>query len=539
MRITRKIAPVCLLVLLGAMLAGLPIALAGRSADYEWFDPIILVRRLLLDSYVEKPDEEAMQLLMIGAMIDALDDPYTVYVPSAGEAGFNKDMRGTYVGIGAEVIFDNEYLTIVTPMEDSPALEAGVRAGDIVLKIAGVAVDNRPINECIDLLLGEAGTEVTLYVRHLDGIEEDLSIVRQRIMTPTVKGMRRDGETWDYWLDEHLRIGYIRLTQFTNTSIADLREALTGLDNGGLRGLIFDVRDNPGGDLAVAIRTADLFLSEGLIVSVRGRARRPQSWHAAPEETFLGFPMVVLVNGFSASASEIVAGALQENGRAKVLGTRSYGKGSVQEVRDLPYDRGLLKLTTGHYYLASGRNLARKSGSAVWGVDPDPGFIVGMSDRAHRDMIMARRLFEVIRPGAATIEVAPDPQWIRSVRKDEQLAAALEALQVQLRDGRWLVVGAEDGTQLALDDAIRRHLAVRRRHLEQLRVLNDRLRDLLEMTVEAGGRPLLPLDVDPAGGTLSVHDADGNLIGSFRILGDDLELALRQARLEPLGPGRR
>ncbi len=348
----RRIAPAavtCLLIVIFA--AGLPLALAARPADYEWFDPIILIRRQVLDGFVEEPDEGAMQESMIQAMVASLEDPYTVYVPPRGEAEFNKDVRGTYVGIGAEVISQNGYLTIVSPMEDSPALAAGVLSGDVVLAIEGVSTEERSIEECVELLLGEAGTAVTIRVRHLDSTEEDLSIMRRRIVTPTVRGVRRLGEAWDFWLDPAQHIGYVRLTQFNNPSVEDLEKALAALQAGGLRGMIFDLRDNPGGDLSVAIRTADLFLDEGMIVSVRGRARPDQDWFARPEKTRADFPMVVIVNGLSASASEIVAGALQENGRARVLGTRTFGKGSVQEVHDLRPGGGVLKLTTTKYYL--------------------------------------------------------------------------------------------------------------------------------------------------------------------------------------------
>jgi carboxyl-terminal processing protease len=514
---------------------GLPAAAAQRSNGYEWIDPIIQVRRHLLDDFHETPDEEAMQRAMINAMVNALDDPYTVYVPPAREAEFTKLMHGRYVGIGAEVDIIDDVLTIVSPLDDSPALEGGIQAGDIVLAIEGEPTFGRTIDECIEGLLGEPGTPVLIRVRHADGAEEDLTIERRHITTPTVKGVSRIGETWDYWLDEPARIAGARISQFNHKTAADLRRALDGLQEAGLRGLVVDLRGNPGGELSVAVEVADLFLAEGAIVSIRGRSQPSKSWHATPADTLSGFPMVVLLNSHSASASEIVAGALQENGRAEVLGTRSYGKGSVQEVYELPYDHGTLKLTSAQYYLPSGRNISPRSESDVWGVDPDEGFVVPMSDETFVEVILARRRFEAIR-SATQREPADfaDAKWITDELGDTQLAAAVTALQVRLKTGQWPVVGDADSTQLALGQRIRSHDRLRQRLLEELDRVEKRIGDLSER-VEAPPRPpLLPPAADLADGTLAVRDRNGNLVAAYRLLEGDLESALRQVKLTPI-----
>ncbi|MHC4218544.1 MAG: S41 family peptidase, partial [Planctomycetota bacterium] len=504
---------VVLIGLVGALLV--PSSAAQRGSEYEWIDPVIVMRRILLDVFHEEPDEEAILHSMLAAMADALDDPYTVYVPPAAEAEFNKVMRGTYVGIGAEVDIVDDYLTIVSPLEDSPALEAGVEAGDIVLEIEGNPTLKRSIDECIENLLGEPGTPVTIHVRHLDGSDETLTIERRRIVTPTVKGVRRDGDDWDFWLDEERRIGFTRLTQFTRASSAALREALTGLTREGLAGLVLDLRGNPGGELAVAIEVADLFLAEGTIVSVKARAESLRAWQARPEGTLPDFPMVVLINRYSASASEIVAGALQENGRAVVLGTRTFGKGSVQEVRDLPYDQGTIKLTSAHYYLPSGRNISRTDDDTVWGVDPDEGFVIGMDDDAFVDMILARRHYEIIRAeGGPEPARFRDPVWIRDELKDTQLAAALDAILARLDLGTWPTMGTEDATQLALEQRIEDQWRIRRHLMSQLDEVDQRLGELHDRAEAAGRPPLLPDDADLSGGTLAVRDRQGNLVGA-------------------------
>jgi carboxyl-terminal processing protease len=523
---------------LGAVLVPAPPAAGQRSSEYEWIDPVIVLRRILLDGYYEEPDEEAIQHAMLAAMVSVLDDPYTVYVPPAAEVEFNKALRGTYVGIGAEVDIVEGYLTIVSPLEDSPALESGVKAGDIVLEIEGAPTTDRSIDDCIERLLGEPGTPVTLRVRHLDGTDEALTIERRKIVTPTVKGVQRDGDAWDFWLDERARIGFVRLTQFTAASTAALREVLTGLTADGLEGLVLDLRGNPGGELTVAIDAADLFLAEGTIVSVKGRHGARQAWQAKPEGTLPDFPMIVLVNRHSASAAEIVAGALQENGRAKVLGTRTFGKGSVQEVRDLPYDQGTVKVTSAHYYLPSGRNISRTGDDTVWGVDPDEGFVISMDDDAFIDMILARRRFEVIRADAGPEPASfDDPQWISDVLKDAQLAAALQAFRVRLDNGTWPVVGQADATHLALEQRIQDQWRLRRHIMERLDDVDRRLGELHELAEGTGRPPLIPADADLSGGTLAVRDRQGNLIGAYRLVEGDLALALEMVELTPIDPG--
>ena len=534
---SRKLIPA--VAVIGVISALLGLMAADRAAtDYEWFDPIIVVRRFLLDGFHEAPDEAAFQRAMIDAMITTLDDPYTLYVPPADEAEFNKVLRGTYVGIGAEVNVEGEYLTIVSPLDDSPALDAGIMAGDIVLAIEGQTTFDRPVDACINQLLGEPGTPVNIRVRHLDGTESDLSIVRRRIVTRTVKGVRRAGEQWDYWLDDRRRIGYVRINQFVEGTFDELLAAVAVLLQGDMRGLVLDVRGNPGGGLGSAIETADLFLRDGKIVSVRGRTRRPQTWRARSEGTLPDFPMIVMTNRHSASASEILAGALQENGRAMVLGTRTFGKGSVQEVHELPYNRGTLKMTSGHYYLPSGRNISRTDDDPVWGVDPDPGFVVPMSDKKFRNSILARRKYEVIRPVAAT-ETGDfaNPGWIRQRLDDTQLAAALTALQTRLDTDTWPVVGEGDPTQLALAERISDQLRIRRLLLERITSVEETLGDLNNLAERSGRPPLLPADADLTDAVVTVRDRNGAVVGQYRVVGGDLEFALRQVELDVLENG--
>lgn len=527
----RSIAPTLLVVLFGALLVQLPLAIADRASDYEWFDPVIDVRRILIDRFVREPDPVAMQEAMIDGMIAVLDDPYTEYVPPVDEAEFNMVLRGTYTGIGAEVNTQDGYLLIVTPMDDSPALRAGVLAGDLVIEIEGETTFETPLDELIDKLLGEPGTDVHIRVRHLDGTEEDLTVTRAHIETHTVKGVRRNGEGWNHCVDEARGIQYVRITQFNRNTVPDLATALDGLQSSGLNGLILDLRDNPGGALPSAVGMADLFLDDGVIVSVRPRQGDEKVFRAAAADTLPDFPMVVLVNGNSASASEIVAGALQQNDRAKVLGTRSFGKGSVQEVRELRYHAGTLKYTAAYYHLPDGRNLHRLEDSTVWGVDPDPGMVVPVTDDDYRTLILARQEFQVI--GAENVDFAAcvDTEWVRGTLHDEQLALAIEALASRMDGTEWAAVSDADSGEVTVDLEVSRAARARTRVLAQLEAIESRIAELRGLTNEHA--PFLPDDVDLASGVIEVRDNLGNVIGTFRIDGGDVELALESLELTP------
>ncbi|MHC5023054.1 MAG: S41 family peptidase [Planctomycetota bacterium] len=532
------VAPMLLVVLGGALLIQLPLAIADRTSTYEWFDPIIDIRTHIVRDFVEQPDEDAMQQAMIDSMIDTLDDPYTVFVPPADEDAFNKELRGTYVGIGAEVNIIDDYLTIVSPMDDSPALEAGVLAGDVVLEIEGESTYQLSVDDCIERLVGEPNTPVEIHVRHLDGTEEDISILRRRIVTRSIKGLRRVGEEWNHCIDGDAGLSYIRVTQFLADTVDDLRSAIEAArDRGELNGLVLDLRDNPGGALDAAVLMSDLFLEDGVIVSIKGRNHtNERAARARPDGTLPEFPMVVLVNGNSASASEIVAGALQDNGRAKVVGTRTYGKGSVQEVRELPYRRGTLKITTAYYYLPNGRNLNRGEDSTVWGVDPDPGLVVPETIDEYLDRLRARREFEVIRDPVEADEACGEPEWIRENLKDEPLAAAIEALQSHVAGDDWPTLSDLDPAVAAVDEELEGIAAHRGRLLQELRRVEDRIRELSAIAAESGQDPLLPPDIELVDGTLELRDRDGNVIGTYRIDSEDIRISLNTARLSPLAP---
>lgn len=452
---------------------------ASRFDDLTWFDPLIDVREMVLEDHVGTPDVEAMQEAAILGMLETLEDPYTTWIPPRMQRDFDKEMSGAYVGIGAEIDLEQDRLRIVSPLEGSPALEAGVRAGDVVMSIDGTDTLGLSTEDCIDLLLGEEGDPVTIVVRREGGEETTIEIVRRRIETRSVRGLRRDGETWDHVADATRGIGYVRLTQFTERSIEELREVLAAFDEQGIRGMVLDLRFNGGGTLDGAIDVADLFLDRGVIVSLRDRDGDGRSWAADDDEEDWSRPMVVLVNDSSASASEIVAGALQSHGRAKILGERTYGKGSVQEVRVLPQDRGTLKLTTARYYLPDGRSLDRHPEATIWGVDPDPGYVIDLDNEAYGEMVESRRRLEPIGEETGTIDTDfDDPTWIEREYLDPQLAAAMTALQARLDGLDWPRVGDDPSSEIQRAGELADQIRYRDRLRTELEATEAKIRSL-------------------------------------------------------------
>ncbi len=532
-RIKRIAAPAILVILFGVLFIQLPVALADRSSEYVWFNPIIDVRRVLVDRFAEPVDEDAMQRAIIEAIVNSLDDPYTTYVPPQDEDAFERQLMGTYVGIGAEVNMTDGHLTIVSPLPDSPALEAGMLPGDVVLEIEGESTYGMTIEECIELLVGEEGTDVTVRVRHRDGEEAELTITRRRIVSRTVRGLQRIDEDWDYWLDPDNRIAYVRLTQFTDNSAGELERTMQRLHGMGLEGLILDLRNNPGGSLDAAIQVADLFLDDGEIVSVKNRGQKERSTRARSRNTLPDSPMLVLVNQTSASASEVVSGALRDNSRARVLGMRTFGKASVQEVRPLPDGAGTLRYTAGYYYLPSGRNLHRRPDSETWGVDPDPGLVIPVEDEDFITMMRNRRPYEIMGQTEGEEASWNDPEWLENELGDVQLARALEAMRLRLAGEDWPhFTDTEPGVSTVTTE-LEQYSDRRQQLLEQVEHVEEKIRSLQDLPEAAAGR-MIDADHSLEDGTMTVRDANGKVVGEFRIVDGDVEMALRSLRLQRL-----
>jgi carboxyl-terminal processing protease len=533
----RMVLDIALVGVLGVAAVGSTLALTRRGDDYAFFDELIDVRQILTQRYVEPVDQATMREGAIRGMVEALDDPYTVYVPAAEKRSFNKDLTGEYVGIGAQVNQQEGWLTIVSPLEDSPAFRAGLMPDDRIVEIEGVSTHNVPINECIDRLLGEPGTKVTFVVER-KGERFTVEITRDRIKTRSVKGVHRsatDQNAWEYMIDPASGIAYVRLVQFTPGCAAELAAALkgAGAEAGKVKGLVLDLRFNPGGLLDEAEKIADLFLREGVIVSTRGRVYPEVVRKATDEGTLPDFPVAVLLNGQSASASEVLAGALTENNRAIAVGTRSFGKGSVQSVLELPAGSEL-KVTEQGYYLPSGRSISRKDDSPQWGVDPSEGFYVPMTDEQIIEMLDARRRQELLNAGEGG--GAPGPDWndagaVLAYLKDPQLEAAVRALQARVDTGEWKPTGGSNVAITAAAGELTRLAAYRDRLLRDL-ARTQRRADAIERgnpQATPESRDLWDDAVDVRGGVVEVRDKDGEVIATLDITGPNLERWLMDA----------
>lgn len=557
-------ATVLAVVVVGVLAVRLPLQAAESAAGQAFFNPIVDVYMMIDRSFLGEADYAKMQEGAINGMLEALDDEYTVYIPPAGISEFNKVVRGEFVGIGAEIVPDRGFIRVVSPLDGSPALAAGVEADDLLIAVDGESIYQLAPDDVIGKLTGVPGTTVVVTLeregddsahpvgakpalggrgddalagappREPGSTRFDLPIVRDRIRTETVKGVHRHGEEWDYFVDPGEKIAYIRLSQFTDDTAPRLAGALQALTAQGMRGLVLDLRDNGGGSLQSAIECADQFLSAGAIVSTRGRSDTGQTFFARPQAVE-DVPMAVLLNGNSASASEVLAGALVDNGRAIAVGERSLGKGVVQGVHPMPRGGGQLKITEQHYYLPSGRLLHRTDDSTEWGVDPTDGFYAPVTLQQRRDAVRNRREVEVYRKHSDEGRW-DDAAWVLERLNDHQLTVAVEAVRGRLASGAWAPTGepTPKGTLVlaerrSLEDTLRLLAREASRIQRRITALSD-----VEGPEPAPPPDLLPDDADLAGGTITIRDAQGNTIRELRITDDGLEPWLDGAPLEPI-----
>jgi carboxyl-terminal processing protease len=383
-----------------------------RDQNYELVGLFVDVLNQVDDKYVTPLDSDRKRKLvedMINGGLDRLD-PHSTFINPKDYKQFTKQSRGKFGGVGIQLGYDRAnsmQLSVITPMVGTPAYEAGVQAGDLITKIDGKTTENMRLSEAVDIIQGDPGQKVTLTVIH-EGTKEpvDIDITRAVIEVPAVLGdVRKPGNPreWDYMLDKDSKIGYIRLTAFSETAAEEMRQAVEDLQRQGARGLVIDLRNNPGGLLRAAVEIADLFLTEGRIVSTKGRNQREEVYDAKEPGTLMepakDYPIAILVNRYSASASEIVSAALQDHGRAVIVGERSYGKGSVQNIIPMENQTSALKLTTASYWRPSGKNIHRFPDSKdtdEWGVKPNPGFEVKMTDEERMGYFLYRRDRDVV-----------------------------------------------------------------------------------------------------------------------------------------------
>jgi carboxyl-terminal processing protease len=377
-------------------------------------------------NYVKDVDRRELLQAAIEGMMSRLD-PYSSYISPDEMARFSEAVDQEFGGIGIQVHKDEhtDRLTVMSPLPGTPAYRAGIRAGDVIMEIDGKSTKGYSINTAVHLLKGKPGASVKIGVRHLgDDKIEQVAVVRDIIHVATVLGdhYKPDG-SWDFMLDKQNKIGYVRLTHFSRHSAIELEKAVNELLEEGMKGFVLDMRFDPGGLFSQATEIADMFIDGGTIVSTKGRNTPTRTWEAKKDGTFPNFPMAVIVNHFSASASEIVAACLQDHHRAVIVGERSWGKGSVQNVIELEGGTSALKLTTASYHRPSGKNIHRFPGATdkdEWGVMPDPGYEVKFTPGETTEYT------DSYRPERDVLSKSGPP---KSDFKDRQLEKALVAVR--------------------------------------------------------------------------------------------------------------
>ncbi|MGC8525033.1 MAG: S41 family peptidase [Acidibrevibacterium sp.] len=333
---------------------GIATAFADNTADsadtYRLLSLFGDVFERVRADYVEPVGDRELIENSINGMLTGLD-PHSSYMNAKAFQDMQVQTRGEFGGLGLEVTQDNGFIKVISPIDDTPAARAGIKAGDLILALDGKSVQGLSLNDAVDKMRGTPNSKITLTIKR-EGVEKPIEVsMKREIIHIQVVRSSLEGD-----------IGYIRLSQFTEQSDSGIRQAVQKLQaqaNGHIKGYILDLRNNPGGLLDQAVAVSNDFLNHGEIVSTR--ARHPddsQRWDAKSGGDLTGgLPLVVLINNGSASASEIVSGALQDDRRAVLLGTRSFGKGSVQTVIPLPGNNGAIRLTTARYYTPSGRSI--------------------------------------------------------------------------------------------------------------------------------------------------------------------------------------
>ena len=388
------------------------------SVDLQDIRSFTAVYSLVKQAYVENVDDHALMQAAIRGLLAGLD-PHSEYLDRKQIDDLTEDTTGSYNGLGIEVVQVEGTLKVIAPIDDSPAERAGIKAGDTIVRIDGKTVQSDDLDGAVGRLRGKVGSEITLTVVHEGAIDPvDVKLKREVIRVASVRGrMLEPG------------YAYVRLSQFQADTGAQLHKRIDRLqkDNKApLQGMVLDLRSNPGGLLTSAVEVSDIFLNDGIIVTTKGRLKEADlSFHAAPGDALNGAPLVVLVDNGTASAAEIVAGALKDNHRALLMGRRTFGKGSVQTVLPLDADHAV-KLTTARYYTPSGASIQAA------GIQPDivlQDLALSARDASPSAILGERDLRNHLKGVDETETPSPAHTIDRDVEQDYALNEALNALK--------------------------------------------------------------------------------------------------------------
>ena len=394
------------------------------------------IQTLIQRSSAVTIDQGALTEGAIKGMLSALKDDYSSVI-TADQLSMIMTGSSSIVGIGVQIEQNalDEKLLIVRAVPNSPAEKAGLKTDDELL-----AVDDRDVKSletAVKWIRGIAGTPVKLRLRRSGGDLEDITVVRAVVTTvvePVVGLYQHPAGEWQYWLDTQEKIGFVQLTQFTGSTATELESVIKRLRSDGLNGLILDLRGNYGGVLPDCVGVASLFVKEGVVVRFQNRSHEDEAISVSGQAPFPDLPLVVLIDGTTTSASEVLAGAFRDHDRAVLVGERTFGKGSLQSIHPLGTTGHAMKLTTAYLLTPGGRTINHTADSKSWGIDPSDGWYVEMKedDRKARSRHFASR---------AALPVPLTPELIESIRHDNQLAAAWKALRGKLQTGEFAQTG--------------------------------------------------------------------------------------------------
>ena len=405
-------------ILASGLFLAAPYTTRAQSNNEETYRQLTLfgdVFQRVRSDYVEKVSDQELIEAAINGMLTSLD-PHSAYLPDDNFKKMQVQTKGKFGGLGIEVTMENGFVKVVSPIDDTPADKAGLQPEDLIISVDGVSIVGLTLNEAVEKLRGPIGSNVKIAVQRAQDEPFEVDITRDEIKIRSVRSRLYDS------------VGYVRITTFSEQTSPGLQKALDDLQaesSEGLTGLVIDLRNNPGGLLSEAIRVSDAFLEEGEIVSTRGRGESDiQHAYARPGDISDGLPIVVLINSGSASASEIVAGALKDHRRAIVMGTRSFGKGSVQTITPMP-GHGAMRLTTARYFTPSGVSIQAK------GISPDIEVALARIEKLEGGPVREEDLRGALDSkdeSSASSEDTPEPP-ADPIEVDYQLARAIDLLR--------------------------------------------------------------------------------------------------------------
>ncbi len=414
-------------------------------------------------------DPTTLNEAAIRGMLGSLKDPYSTFITAAELKELHTHIDGQLVGIGTALSREKDVTTVINVLPNSPALKGGLKVGDVILAVNGEAVGS--LEDTVKKVRGPVGSEVWLKIRR-DQTESILSLKRDTIQISAVRGLSMDAEGhWQHWLDAPQKIAYIQLTEFNRAAVEDLKAALKTLKEQGLKGLVLDLRGNPGGLLNGTVEAAQLFLKEGMIVQTKGRtAESSWSFKAGADAPYADLPLILVVDNRTASAGEVLTAALQDNGRAIVVGERTFGKGSVQSIIPLENDTTgpAVRLTTAQMLTPKGRAWSRMADSKDWGLDPNDGYFIPLTTEQR----MARHGKRAGRErGSVKVAEPLTPESVEQELADPALAAAFKAMASKVAGGEFAKTGkplADQQSQFSRSDELRKERDELKKKLEQV-----------------------------------------------------------------------